>query len=214
MSLDVRSFGRRLREERERRGVTLPAIADSTKIKASLLAGLERGDLSHWPRGIYRRSFFREYASAIGLRGDGILHEFLQLFPESGTADPPTQAVDPAGSLRLTLASEPARTSRRQFAQALVAAAELGAVVGVAAVFTMFVGKPFWNVCGLAGLGYYAVAAAVIGQSPGAWWLNGRAAYHLAQQASRGTKAAPALKLVSRRADSTSQGQSLRASSG
>ena len=60
------SFGRRLRSERERRGIVLESIAASTKIKASLLADLERGDLSNWPRGIFRRAFVREYAASVG----------------------------------------------------------------------------------------------------------------------------------------------------
>jgi cytoskeletal protein RodZ len=43
------AFGRRLRDERERQGVTLEAIASTTKINASFLAALERGDVSAWP---------------------------------------------------------------------------------------------------------------------------------------------------------------------
>src|SRR5580765_8374435 len=48
------TFGRRLRDQRERHGVTLETIAANTKISASLLAGLERGDVSAWPSGIFR----------------------------------------------------------------------------------------------------------------------------------------------------------------
>ena len=51
MTVDRDSFGPYLRGERERRGLTLEAIADSTKIKQSLLAALERNDMSRWPAG-------------------------------------------------------------------------------------------------------------------------------------------------------------------
>ena len=53
------AFGRRLRDQRERHGVALESIAATTKINASLFAALERGDLSAWPSGIFRRAFVR-----------------------------------------------------------------------------------------------------------------------------------------------------------
>ena len=49
------SFGARLRQQREERGIPLSVIAGQTKIKLSLLEGLERDDLAHWPPGIFRR---------------------------------------------------------------------------------------------------------------------------------------------------------------
>src|SRR3954463_12800686 len=50
-----RNFGRRLRDHRERHQITLDAIATATKIKPSVLAELERGEVSTWPSGIFRR---------------------------------------------------------------------------------------------------------------------------------------------------------------
>ena len=79
------SFGWRLRLSRERLGISLEAIAASTKINKSLLADLERDDVSKWPGGIYRRAFVREYAAAIGLPAEEVVAEFNELFPEEGT---------------------------------------------------------------------------------------------------------------------------------
>ena len=62
------SFGSRLRYERERRQIALKSIAESTKISVALLEGLERDDVSRWPSGIFRKSFIRSYAEAIGSR--------------------------------------------------------------------------------------------------------------------------------------------------
>lgn len=76
------SFGTRLRLQRERQQVALDDIAERTKIKRSLLEGLERDDLSYWPGGIYRRSYVRAYAQAIGLTPDTVVREFLELFPD------------------------------------------------------------------------------------------------------------------------------------
>src|SRR5919201_1001717 len=77
------AFGPTLRRERERRGISLEAIAHSTKISAGVLEALERNDLSRWPTGIFRRSFMRHYAAAIGLAHEEVLSDFLRLFPES-----------------------------------------------------------------------------------------------------------------------------------
>ena len=56
------TLGARLRQRREERGIALVAIAQQTKIKESLLDGLEKDDLSHWPSRLYRRAFVRAYA--------------------------------------------------------------------------------------------------------------------------------------------------------
>ena len=63
-------FGARLRMERERRRITLASIAANTKIGLHLLEGLERGQVARWPSGIFRRSFIRVYAEAVGLDPD------------------------------------------------------------------------------------------------------------------------------------------------
>ncbi len=80
------NLGSRLRQERERRRVSLASIASDTKIGLSFLEGLERDDVSHWPSGIVRRSFLRAYVQAIGLDPDPVLREFLQCYPDPGEA--------------------------------------------------------------------------------------------------------------------------------
>ena len=76
------SFGARMREQRERQQIALTDIADRTKINRSLLEGLERDDLSNWPAGIFRRSFLRVYAQAIGLEPESVVREFLEAHPD------------------------------------------------------------------------------------------------------------------------------------
>src|SRR6266705_3058692 len=95
------AFGAELRQHRERRKISLAAVAESTKIKQSLLASLERGDGSRWPGGIYGRAFLREYAAAIGLPSEPIVTEFLRLFATRGAGD--AGHIDPpegTGALR------------------------------------------------------------------------------------------------------------------
>lgn len=76
------SFGARLRQRREQQQIALTTIAEQTKIKVSLLEGLERDDIAHWPVGIFRRAFIRSYANAIGLEPSVVLQEFLALHPD------------------------------------------------------------------------------------------------------------------------------------
>ena len=78
----MQSFGGRLRHERERRHIDLKSIAESTKISIPLLEGLERGDVSRWPSGIFRKSFIRSYAEAIGLDPEPVVREFIELYPD------------------------------------------------------------------------------------------------------------------------------------
>lgn len=76
------SFGARLRRTREEQQIALVTIAQQTKIKMSLLEGLERDDVSHWPSGIFRRAYIRAYAQSIGLDADTVVREFVQVHPE------------------------------------------------------------------------------------------------------------------------------------
>lgn len=92
------SFGSRLRYERERRQIALKSIAESTKINIALLEGLERDDVSRWPSGIFRKSFIRSYADAIGLNADAVVREFTELYPDplESETSPPVAVTRPA----------------------------------------------------------------------------------------------------------------------
>lgn len=156
-------FGARLRAHRERRGISLRSIAESTKIKHSLLEALERGDVSQWPHGLFRRAYLRDYAAAIGLPAEPLLAEFLQLFPEDGAGP----AVDvPPAPFRLTLDSPPAivRVAHR----ARGAGIEAGALV-LAATAAAFVSS--WSVLealGALAIVYYPLAMLTT-ERAGAW---------------------------------------------
>jgi len=73
-------FGGKLRQARERRGISLRQIAASTKISPAALEALERNDVSKLPGGIFSRAFVRSYASEVGLDPDETVREFLDRF--------------------------------------------------------------------------------------------------------------------------------------
>ena len=116
------SFGSRLRQQRERQQVTLSSIAEQTKIKVSLLEGLERDDVSYWPVGIFRRAFIRSYAHAIGLDPGAVLVEFLARYPDptdvvaapetAATADDAREVARPPTRLRFLVGSAISSLSR------------------------------------------------------------------------------------------------------
>ena len=88
-------FGGKLRQARERRGISLRQIASSTKIAAAALEALERNDISKLPGGIFSRAFVRSYAVEVGLDPDETVKEFVDRFNQ----DTPTTADAATGSI-------------------------------------------------------------------------------------------------------------------
>ena len=169
MSTAQTAFGHRLRESRERRGLSIEVMAASTKINASLFVELERGELKHWPAGIYRRAFFREYTGAIGLDPEPLLPDFLRLFQDHST---PVDTVARAESPRMTLApgrTWTAVTASRRAAAALV---ELALVVAAGAVAASYGMGSVWAAAGIAAMAYWTVSTAICGRGALAWWVE------------------------------------------
>lgn len=79
------AFCTALKRAREARCISLREISESTKIAVNHLSALERADLRHWPKGIYRRAYFRDYARAVGLPEDAI-DGFLRFFGDGEEA--------------------------------------------------------------------------------------------------------------------------------
>jgi transcriptional regulator with XRE-family HTH domain len=181
----------RLRRERERRQIALSSISANTKISAGLFESLERGDVSRWPSGIYRRSFIRAYADAIGLDPDATAREFLEQFPDpleppaavespasTSPIVPPAPAVAPAtpkavaaAVIRVTVADTgrrfvPGRLLTDLRRRAIAAACDGGVVLAIALCgFIVF--EKFWLPLGVATLAYYLGGILVLGNTPG-----------------------------------------------
>jgi transcriptional regulator with XRE-family HTH domain len=187
----IDEFGPRLRRERERRKISLESISANTKVSISLFEALERDDVSRWPCGIFRRSFVRSYAEAIGLDGDDVVREFLERFPDPDAA----RAESPAGAppaetphrlsrqpaLRLTLAD-----SWTPFAggELLSAIARRSAAVAVDASITALVAVGLYLTLGSVWIPltifmacYYWGGILLLGNSPGVC-LQGPGEHH------------------------------------
>jgi transcriptional regulator with XRE-family HTH domain len=183
-------FGPRLRRERERRKISLESISANTKVSISLFEALERDDVSRWPCGIFRRSFVRSYAEAIGLDGDEIVHEFLERFPDStdtARQEPVTGSKEthhfrprPA-ALRLTLAESwtpfvggALLTAIARRSAAVAVDASITALVAVALYFAL---GSFWIPLTIFMACYYWGGILLLGNSPGVC-LQGPAEHH------------------------------------
>jgi transcriptional regulator with XRE-family HTH domain len=156
------AFGPTLRAHREQRGITIEAIADVTKIGVSLLSALERNDVTRWPKGIFRRAFFREYAIAIGLRPDPLLAEFVRLFPEEALSD----LSDAVAPLPLTLALDASAYWRLASRRLVAAVVELSAVVLAGAVAAWLLTAGVWTSSGILALVYYPLTRACPVRTP------------------------------------------------
>jgi cytoskeleton protein RodZ len=86
-------FGGKLRQARERRGISLRQIASSTKIAAAALEALEKNDISKLPGGIFSRAFVRSYAVEVGLDPDETVKEFLDRFKQDAPPSAETMAA-------------------------------------------------------------------------------------------------------------------------
>lgn len=184
MMSDRRNFGERLKRHRERRGMTLQAISAASKIPVSLFTGLEAGDCSRWPAGIYGRAYLRAYAGAIGINADEAVEEFLALFGAPVTRDgievaaaPPRRA---AGRLRLSMEDEPSITPNAVGRRAALAAADL--VVGflIAAVAQVGFNATVWSTAA-ATLAYFTIGR-LISDEPLLFWMYQRVRHAPAQE--------------------------------
>ena len=190
------SFGARLREEREKRGVTLEQVAASTKIKQSLFAGLERGDLTGWPDGLFKRAFVREYAKVVGLDAERIVAEFGWVYTDHALTGPTVERrAQPRSNVpRLLLDSSRAFWFSDRGLRGVRALADVSCVTLLAAVATAATGVGLaWTVAASAAL-CYPVCLAWFGETASSY-AHGRLVRYLAQP-SAARPAEAALRLV------------------
>jgi transcriptional regulator with XRE-family HTH domain len=198
------TFGRRLRDQRERHGVTLETIATTTKINASLLAALERGDVSAWPGGIFRRAFVREYATAIGVAPEPLVAEFAKLFPDHGTVAEVAVVPQAPSELRLTLATDRRAVTMATVARFTIALVEVILIVAVSLAMGWVQRFDSWRICAAVALIYYPLATAFPARSRAVAYVQS-ALQSLRKPAPQlaGTDVREALHLVMRPSDET-----------
>lgn len=74
----MESFGENLRRERELRGITLPELANATKVSVRHLQALERNQFDQLPGGVFSRGFVRAVARYLKLDDKHWVAEFAR----------------------------------------------------------------------------------------------------------------------------------------
>ena len=72
--------GAQLREAREARGLTLDAVARSTRVQPRILSAIEQNDCVALPPRPYGRGFVRTFAAEVGLDADATVRDFFSQF--------------------------------------------------------------------------------------------------------------------------------------
>ena len=75
---------------RQRKGISLESIAESTKLSVWQLDAIEIGDFRRLPGGIYNTNYIKQYARAIGFDEMDLLSYYKEVFDSSAgyTASP------------------------------------------------------------------------------------------------------------------------------
>lgn len=76
------SSGSELRDERERRRLTLEVIAEKTKIRRTHLQAIEEERFGDLPAPVFVRGFLREYARCLGLPGGDITRLYMKRYQD------------------------------------------------------------------------------------------------------------------------------------
>jgi hypothetical protein len=79
----VGAFGEKLRKQRERRGIALDAISNTTKISTRMLRALEDEHFDQLPGGVFNKGFVRAYARQVGLDEEEAVTDYLAALRES-----------------------------------------------------------------------------------------------------------------------------------
>jgi hypothetical protein len=197
MVSDRRGLGERLKRQRERAGVTLQTISQATKVPVALFAGLEAGDCSRWPTGLYARAYVRSYAEAVGLNPDETVDEFGLAFGISiksdGLETPPLLSSRPPGALRLSLVEEALSLSTLG-RRAGLAATEILLGALIAAIAHVGLGSSTWVTAALV-IAYFGVGR-LLSDDPLLYWVYKKARHQPEPAVSPAEAEAPEVRAV------------------
>ena len=204
-------FCARLKAVRERSGRSLDEIAASTKVSASIFRAFERNDLSRWPKGIFGRSFLRDYLRAIGQDPEPFVEEFVRLFPQGANlySDTSSARASTPGAARLsmTLAVEPRDRVASAAGRCLAAGLDILGIAVATGLVLALTGISIWAAAVVATIGYFSLGTALVGRSFATWWTCERESVRWRHESRPGT--APRwLRAMAARADGPSASDS------
>ncbi|MBM9560244.1 DUF4115 domain-containing protein [Limosilactobacillus fermentum] len=81
------NVGKKLREAREKKGLTLDDLQQATKIQKRYLIAIEDEKFDELPGDFYVRAFVKQYADTVGLDGNTLLKDYDDDLPQTKTAE-------------------------------------------------------------------------------------------------------------------------------
>lgn len=87
--MTLKELGELLRRERERKGLSVKQVMESTKISRRILVALEEGDRKNLPHPVYAKGFIRNYARLLDLNQAEVLEAVNQEFGVDEDEDRP-----------------------------------------------------------------------------------------------------------------------------
>ncbi|RAK23441.1 cytoskeletal protein RodZ [Anoxybacillus vitaminiphilus] len=84
-------LGKRLKEAREAKNISLDELQEMTKIQKRYLIGIEEGNYNIMPGNFYVRAFIKQYAEAVGLDSEQLFEEYKHEIPSSQHEELPEQ---------------------------------------------------------------------------------------------------------------------------
>lgn len=87
---DYVGFGKYLKHQRERRGLSVDEVAGLTKISPTLVSALEEGQAERLPARVFMLNYVRSYAVVVGLPADEAVERY-----QSMPSAPKAEAFDP-----------------------------------------------------------------------------------------------------------------------
>ncbi|WP_421901951.1 RodZ domain-containing protein [Maridesulfovibrio sp.] len=84
--MDLKELGSRLKDERERQGLTIEQIMEITKVSRVNINAIESGNSKEFPHEVYAKGFIKTYAKALGLDAEEIGEEFSRIMGSGTTA--------------------------------------------------------------------------------------------------------------------------------
>lgn len=85
----MEELGRKLKEAREAKGLSVAQLSDKTKIREHYIEDIERGDISSISP-VYAKSFITEYAKAVGLPEEDYSDELKSVIAKAQATRPKT----------------------------------------------------------------------------------------------------------------------------
>ncbi|MES2856783.1 MAG: helix-turn-helix domain-containing protein, partial [Bdellovibrionota bacterium] len=140
----MRITGQILKENRERKGISISEVAIATKINVKSIVAMEEGDVENLPPKTFLRGFVRAYANYLELDVESVLSTF---FEEMGSTKPKAQLpLEPQSGAGAGVLGLPPKRSKAHASEAdqtinpnTSPAVTIGAVAGILVLVVLIV---------------------------------------------------------------------------